>query len=193
MPDCQPPAKPGRPRDARTDDAVLEAALALLAEGGYARLTMEAVAAAAGTTKPTLYRRWPCKDQLVVAALSRFQLADAPVPTGDTRADLARILEDFRGKLLRPHGMAMVGTILAEERHLPGLIAQFRERIVRPRREGLLAILEAARGRGEIAPEADTEAMANALVGAFYAHYLAHGTIPEDLPRRLVALLLPAR
>src|SRR5262245_48959331 len=113
----------GRPRCARTDEAILEATLRLLGEWGYARMSVEAVAAAAGTTKPTIYRRWPGKEALAVAALEHLQGRDEPAPTGDTEADLVALLDDFRRKLLRPNGLAMIGTLLAEERHTPGLLA----------------------------------------------------------------------
>jgi AcrR family transcriptional regulator len=153
-------------------------------------MSVDAIAVAAGTTKPTIYRRWPSKEELTVAALEHLQAADAPVPTGDTRADLVAILTDFRRKLLRPNGMAMIGTLLAEERHTPGLIALFRERIVRPRRDGLLAVLEGARTRGEFRRGADADAAVNMLVGAFYARYLTGESIPADWPERVVETAL---
>jgi AcrR family transcriptional regulator len=179
------------------DQAILEAAQRELAEQGYSRMSVDAVAAAAGTTKPTIYRRWPSKEALAVAALARLQSQDEPRPTGDTEADLVRLLADFRKKLLRPNGMAMIGTLLAEEAHTPGLIELFRKNIVRPRRDGLLAILEAAKGRGELREGADLDAAVNMLVGSFYARYLTGDAVSADWPERVVALVLgglrPAR
>lgn len=180
----------GRPRCAATDASVLDAALAQLAEGGYARLSVEAVAAAAGTTKPTVYRRWPSKEALAVAALAHLQAQDAPTPSGDTEADLVKLLRDFRRKLLRPNGMAMIGTLLAEEGHTPELLELFRENIVRPRRDGLLAVLSAAAERRELMPDADLDAAVNLLIGSFYARYLSDGAIPADWPERVVRLVL---
>lgn len=180
----------GRPRDPGTDRAVLAAARRQLAAVGYARMSVDAVAAEARTTKPTIYRRWPTKEALAVAALAELQAEDAPAPTGDTAADVRAVLHDFRAKLLRPNGMAMIGTVLAEEAHVPELTARFRAHIVRPRREGLLAILSAAEGRGELRPDADLDAAVNALVGAFYARYLADGSIPADFPDRVTDAVL---
>lgn len=85
----------------------------------------------------------------------------------------------------------MIGTLLAEEAHTPGLIELFRKNIVRPRRDGLLAILEAARRRGELRPGADLDAAVNLLVGSFYARYLAGEEVTSDWPERVVAVVLP--
>ncbi len=185
--ECRPP---GRPRCPETDKRILQATLRQLAEDGYARMSLDAVAAEAGTTKPTIYRRWPGKEALAVAALAHLQAAEQPAPTGATEADLVALLRDFRKKLLRPNGMAMIGTVLVEERHTPELLRLFRERIVAPRRLGLLAILHEARERGELHDGADLEAAVNALVGAFYARYLTGDGIPADWPARVVATLL---
>ena len=184
------PRLPGRPRCPAVDQAILQATLVQLATSGYARMSIDAIAEQAGTTKPTIYRRWPGKAELAVAALARFQMVDAPRPTGVLRADLVAALEDFQSKLLRPNGMAMIGTILAEERHTPGLIDAFRTHIVAPRRAGIRSILEAARQRGELDTSADLDAAVNMLVGAFYARYLTGEPIPRDWPSRLVDTLL---
>jgi AcrR family transcriptional regulator len=161
-----------------------------LAEDGYSRMSVDAIAAEAGTTKPTLYRRWPTKGDLAVAALSYYQVQAQPTPTGSTADDLRAVLHDFQRKLLRPYGMAMIGTLLAEERHTPELIARFREQIVQPRRKLLLHVLEQARERGELRPEADLEAAVNLLIGSFYARYLTGLGVPSDWPERVVNALL---
>ncbi len=181
---------PGRPRCPDTGECVLKVTLRQLAEEGYTRMSIDAIAAEAGTTKPTIYRRWPSKEALAVAALEHLQLLDQPAPTGRTEDDLTAQLRDFRKKLLRPNGMAMIGTLLVEEHHTPGLLEMFREKIVTPRRQGLLTILRQAQGRRELREEADLEAAVNLLVGSFYARYLTGEGIPQDWPERAVATLL---
>src|SRR5262245_33148982 len=180
----------GRPRCPETDQRILEATLSQLADEGYTRMSVEAIARAACTTKPTIYRRWPGKEALAIAALAHLQAHDQPEPTGATGADLIAILRDFQRKLLRPNGMAMIGTLLAEEPHTPGLIRRFREKIVQPRRRGLLAILKQARDRGELREGADLDAAVNLLVGSFYARYLTGDGLPANWPRRVVAVVL---
>jgi AcrR family transcriptional regulator len=180
----------GRPRSTETDEAILTTTLRHLSEHGYPRMSIDAIAADANTTKPTIYRRWSGKEQLAIAALARFQTQAQPSPTGSTEADLKALLRDFQKKLLRPNGMAMIGTLLAEEQHTPKLIGLFREKIVQPRREGLLAILQTAQVRGELEIDADLEAAVNLLVGSFYARYLSGECIPQDWPGRVVTLVL---
>lgn len=161
-----------------------------LSKHGYARMSIDAIAADANTTKPTIYRRWSGKEELAIAALAQFQTQAQPRPTGSTEDDLKSLLRDFQNKLLRPNGMAMIGTLLAEEQHTPKLIGLFREKIVSPRREGLLAILKTAQLRGELEADADLEAAVNLLVGSFYARYLSGEGIPQDWPGRIVTLVL---
>src|SRR5215212_4227061 len=85
----------GRPRDTHIDAAVLEATLATLGESGYGRLALEEVARAAGTTKPAIYRRWPSRQRLVLAALGQ-RLGGARAPdTGCTLCDLDECLKVF--------------------------------------------------------------------------------------------------
>jgi AcrR family transcriptional regulator len=153
-------------------------------------MSVDAIAAAADTTKPTIYRRWPSKEELAIAALAHLQTDQQPKPSGSTRDDLIALLRDFRKKLIRPNGMAMIGTLLAEEQHTPRLLSLFRKKIVASRRAGVLEILKAAQERNEIRQDADLDAMVNMLVGSFYACYLAGSRIPSDWPERVVATLL---
>jgi len=181
---------PGRPRCPETDERILKVTLRQLAEEGYSRMSIDAIAVAAGTTKPTVYRRWPGKEALAIAALEHLQTTEQPEPTGSTEDDLSALLRDFRKKLLRPNGMAMIGTLLVEERHTPGLLEMFRERIVAPRRQGLLAILRRAREHDELRKDADLDVAVNLLVGSFYACYLTGDGIPNDWPERVVRTVL---
>jgi AcrR family transcriptional regulator len=164
---------PGRPREPQTDERILDAAYRLMAQHGYARMSMDAIAAEAGVTKPTIYRRYGTKIELAMAALVYKCDPSRPPITGDTRADLIAEMEHFRRAISRPYGMSLLGTVLAEEHETPELLAAFREYLVAPRRGALRAILEAACARGEFRPGADLTLAANLLVGAYYAQYVA--------------------
>jgi AcrR family transcriptional regulator len=168
---------------------ILDVTLALLADQGYSRMSLDEVAARSGVSKPTLYRRWPNKADLATAALRTLQLREPAVDTGSTVGDLTRILQNFRRSLLRPNGMALIGAILSEENHSPELLALFRQRIVAPRRRMLSAVLERARQRGELREKADIDAAVNLLVGAFYARYLQQSEIPYGYPAQLVSIV----
>ena len=162
----------GRPRSPENDGAILDAAAALLREQGFARMSMEGVAAAAGVSKPTLYLRYASKAELVVAVLVHLRIGGAPDLTGDLRADLIAQLQHLR-EVYEHTGMTLVGTCLAEEPRLPDLIAELRARSLVPGRQLMRDAFVAARGRGEIDPAADIETAIETAIGAYYARYLA--------------------
>jgi hypothetical protein len=85
--------------------------------------------------------------------------------------------------------MSLIGTVLAEEAHTPELLALFRERLVSARRQTLRTILEKANSRNELRSGIRLNTVANLLVGAFYAHYLADPRIPASFPAELVAIV----
>jgi AcrR family transcriptional regulator len=181
---------PGRPRSARVDEAILAAARAELAERGYARMSIDAVAARAGVSKPTIYLRHPTKADLATAAIASMRVDPRPAPTDDVRADLMAHLRLLRAGLERPYGMATLGTVLAEEHETPELLRLFRERLTAPRRRELRAVLQAARDRGELRPEADLDVAVAALVGAFYARYLSGDSLRGRFVGQLVDTVL---
>jgi AcrR family transcriptional regulator len=176
----------GRPRSKEVDRAILDAALRLMEREGYARMSMELVAAEAGVTKATIYRRYSGKEELASAAIADLRERRAPRATGDAYADLVAELRHFRRGIERPNGMAMLGTVLAEERHVPDLLAHFRREVVLPRRARLRAILQ----RAELRPALDVEIAINMAVGSYYAAYLAGGRPAAGWERRVARALL---
>src|SRR4051794_14396378 len=92
----------GRPRDPQRRRAILEAALALVAEVGYDRTTIDAIAHRAGASKPTLYRRWPRgKPELVADAIRERHAEASQTPdTGSLRGDLLALVAFQTGQLL---------------------------------------------------------------------------------------------
>jgi AcrR family transcriptional regulator len=176
----------GRPRDERIDAAILESTLALLADRGYAALSIAAVAETAGVGKPAIYRRYDSKAELVVAAID--VLADAPEPElpDDTRAALTELLAATARVIGSPGGLAIMGSLLAAGSSDPELIAAFRERVVRPRHLVVDAVMERARQRGELRSNADLEALDAMLFGAV----LARATLGERLDRAWVERVL---
>src|SRR5260370_18750172 len=96
--------KPGRPRSAQAQKAIIDATLELLAEEGFQGLSIEAVAARAGVGKTTIYRRWSSKEELVMEAIRQVQI-DVPVmDTGNFRNDLAALLQTaYQGFMALPY------------------------------------------------------------------------------------------
>ena len=179
----------GRPRDPDVDARILEITLRMLAERGYSRMSVDQIALEAGASKPTLYRRWPGKADLATAALRTIQIHEPVVDTGTTVGDLTGILQNFRRSLLRPNGLSLIGTVLAEEHQTPELLDLFRERIVAPRRRMLRAVFDRAVKRRELRANANVDAAINMLIGAFYARYLATSKVPADYPAQLVSIV----
>ena len=184
-------AKAGRPRDKETERRILEVTVRLLAEEGYSRMSIDGVAAAAAVSKPTIYRRWSGKADLATAAICTIRLAEPEVSNGSTVGDLTAALQNFSRSLLRPNGMALVGTVLAEEGHTPELLALFRERLVMPRRTIIRGILERARRHRGLRPGVDLDASVSMLVGAFYARYLATSNVPSRFAQTIVGTVWP--
>lgn len=92
-----------RRRGAALEDAILGAAWEVLVEHGYQGFTYEAVAARAGTSRPVLYRRWPQRDDLLLATITRHRSTlTVEVPdTGDLRADAIAFLRNADAGLTR--------------------------------------------------------------------------------------------
>lgn len=143
-------------------------------------MSIDAIAEESGVSKPTIYRRWSGKADIATAALTLLRLEEPSPPRGPARARLKILMRNFRNSLLRPNGMALIGTVLAEEAHTPELLSLFRERIVAPRREMIRGALRVAVSSGELRPGADVEAAVNMLVGALYARYLAGEPLPPE-------------
>jgi AcrR family transcriptional regulator len=186
------PTRRGRPRTAGLDEAILGAALDEMSRVGYARMSVDAVAQRAGTTKPTVYTRYRSKAALATAALESMRRRTPRRPTGDARADLVAELTLFRQGALRPHGMSMLGAVLAEEHETPELLERFRRHVVAPRRENLLRILRAGVEAGQIRPTADLELGVTMLIGSLYATYVEGKRVRADWPERVVDAWLVA-
>jgi len=183
----------GRPRDAEADARILRAAIDLLGRDGYVRMSLDAVASEAGVTRPTIYRRYRGKAELAAAALASLA-ADrdetAPKPMGDLRRDLLALTAHFRAGVTRQFGLALVGTVLAEESETPELLTMYREQVVAPRRAMFREVLQAGQARGEIRKDADIDTAIAMLVGALYAHRLAEPELPKNWDQRVVDTVL---
>ena len=99
----------GRPRDESVDTAVVEAAVAEIAEKGLTAATMEAIAARAGVGRATLYRRWPNKSALLYFCADQLAEVIQPEDTGDLRKDLLSCLRTPGRALIRRRSAGAAG------------------------------------------------------------------------------------
>jgi AcrR family transcriptional regulator len=180
----------GRPRDPQIDAAVLDATLAALDETGYGGLTLEAVARRAGTTKPAIYRRWPGREQLVLAALA-LRLGEARAPdTGCTLCDLDECLKVFVAAFRRiPPGV--IGPLFADCAADPGLRARFMATLFDPPRAAVRETLDRARARGDLREDADRDVILD-LIGSLihYRVLFGHASTTDAEIERVVDALL---
>src|SRR4051794_6579127 len=140
----------GRPRDPRRREAILGAAIALVAEVGYDRMTVDALAARAGVSKPTIYRRWPGgKAEIVVEAIRAKRAVSGELPdTGTLRGDLLALLSAVVATLDDAH---LAAGLMSQLRSSAELTALFRDEVVVDERRRYAVLLERAVARGEIA------------------------------------------
>ena len=168
-----PRAKRGRPRDASLDDRILKAALAVMGDAGLRGCTIDAVALRAAVPKSTIYRRWPSKDQLQVAALERYVTETQPMPnTGTLRGDLSELflaqIRAYGAKQARPM-VSFAFSVLAEGEAIPTATGQAMRRFALARRQRYREVLERARDRGEVREGIDMEVAISFLFGAVWA------------------------
>jgi len=182
---------PGRPRDPEVEAAILAAAARLLAEQGYSRMSIVAVAAAAGVSRPAIYRRYETKADLAIAALAaRIDKQARPPVNLDVEVALTHALGHLARRLRAKHSMALIGSLLVEEEQTPELIQLFRERLWTARADLLKEILERARARGEVREDIDPEVIVGMMIGSLYAAHLSRATIPRGWPARVVRTAL---
>jgi AcrR family transcriptional regulator len=187
-----------RRRGAALEYAIYQATLLELAEGGYARLAFDAVAARAGTGKSALYRRWSTRSALILDALTHtIPTGPGAVPhTGALRGDLIAVLTSFADALAGPVGGAM-RALMAERHQQPELFEEIRQRIMEPRRQVFAAVLGAGVERGEVRPEAIHPTVIGVGPLMLMARYMETGTpvgpdgIAEIVDLALIPMLEP--
>ncbi|WP_034261517.1 TetR/AcrR family transcriptional regulator [Actinospica robiniae] len=197
MPDADDPARtPTRRRGAALEAALLEAAWAELAEVGYPALTMENVAARAGTGRAVLYRRWPSRSELVLAALKhhqpQFSAASAPPDTGSLREDVLSLLRDMSSRT--GELMAGISFMFADYYSQTGESpAVWRERFMVDRPSSMPAILDRAIARGEADPARITDQVLRLPVDLVrHDLIMTLGPVPESTLVKIVdELFLP--
>jgi AcrR family transcriptional regulator len=178
--------RPGRPPSADAHRAIIDATLDLLAEERYGSLTMEGVAARAGVAKSTIYRRWPSKMALAVAAWEAVA-AEVKVPdTGTIRGDLVRLLEDIIRVITRTVARRIIPGLVAEAEEDPELEEAFRA-FWASRRAIMIRMLERGVSRGELPADTDFELTADLLYGPIYYRFLISGApLPRTTAGRIV-------
>ncbi|WP_037677762.1 TetR/AcrR family transcriptional regulator [Streptomyces griseus] len=181
----------GRPRDPAIDRAILEATLDVLRKNGYSGFSLEAVATGAGTTKPSILRRWPNRQHLIIAALVTV-LVTPPVPdTGCTRCDLIVSLELLADALLRRVPPGVLAPLLADCSADPELRQHLTSALVQPARDAVAATVARAIDRGHLRPGLDADLVVDMLASVvFQGNMFGESRFPVDLAAHVVDVLL---
>jgi AcrR family transcriptional regulator len=176
-----------RRRGADLENAITDAVLALLRQGGAAAVTMEAVAAAAGTSKTVLYRRWPDRAALLRDTLLRT--ATAAIPTADTgsyRGDMLAVLRGWVGLFSGPQAAAMKAVVAAMATD-PELADAFRTEVIAWRKEHMADLLRRGIERGEVRDDVPVDILRELGQSVLWHRLLVTGDpIDDDLAVRLV-------
>lgn len=169
----------GRPRRPETDAAILHATIELLRETGYGGLSIEGVAARARVTRPTIYRRWPDKVQLVIDALTKAVPA-APAPdTGDTRTDLHHLAQSLVDRLVRTGLAPVVLAVHADSIGRDDLAAPLRGLYLHPRLDAITDVINRGIARGDLPPNTSPDTARDLLAGPLVYRWLVNGTLTD--------------
>ena len=163
----QTPTHEPDPRLARTRAVVLDAATEVLAQQGIEGFTVDAVVARSGVAKTTIYRHWPTKDELLLAAMACFARVESVPDTGSLRDDLIALLGGLAHALADEQWSKSLPAMLERAERHPDLAAQHLA-IVKLKTAPLIAIVERARDRGEIRADLDIDLVPALFCGPLF-------------------------
>ncbi|HET7900126.1 MAG TPA: TetR/AcrR family transcriptional regulator [Candidatus Nanopelagicales bacterium] len=186
------PARRGRPRSAAADAAILGATRAMLAESGWAGLTVEGVAARAGVAKTTVYRRFSSRSDLAVAAVAELLASARIEPGGDAASDIAGAVRACAEVYATPEARAAYLAVVAEAGRDDELRHAVERSIIEPARRLVSDGLDRAVARGEISrARADErcDLLYDVLAGTLLHRLLVRG---DDIDEAFVQTLTSA-
>jgi AcrR family transcriptional regulator len=176
----------GRPRRAQTDVRIHDAALGLLRTGGPGTVTVEAVSAASGVAKTTIYRRYANRDELLRAALTSVIGDPGEPPDSDPRQRIRWALEGTwhqMADVLGPGGLAAVVGATDER------FAELFRSVIEPFSDALAELIRADVAAGRLRADLDPDAAVSLLVGAYLGELVRRGVVDETFTDRCLHLM----
>ncbi|MDO9458408.1 TetR/AcrR family transcriptional regulator [Nocardioides sp.] len=183
-----------RPRvEGDREQQILDATLDVLADVGYDRLTMDAVAASARASKATLYRRWSTKPALVIDALCSMKEPHEVPDTGTLRGDLIAMFCGMGG-LTDERQLVILGSVITAIGRDQQFAAAFRSQFIGPKAALSLGVFERALERGEIRDDVDLDIVVPALPGIVLHRQFLMGEVADagSIERVIDQIILPA-
>jgi AcrR family transcriptional regulator len=184
----------GRPRDLARDEAIHQAALAVLSEVGYDRTTVEAIAQRAQVGKATIYRRFKNKEEILMAAMREHASCSLPqIDTGTLRGDLISLITEHVKLLKGPEGELMMSLLSIAHRD-PELGKLLNQNSPIEADSESSKIFDRAIKRGEISKKANIAFLSD-VVPSIITHriFITHQPVDKKFIEQLVdEVLIPA-
>jgi AcrR family transcriptional regulator len=156
---------PGRPRSAQSHQAMLQAALELLAEVGFGGISMDAIASRAGIGKTTIYRRYNSKEELIADAIESIREEIIIPDTGNLQSDIDMLLENAARITLAPQGTKAVAMIISSASSHPQFASIYWKKYLQPRRKAFAVVIDRAKQRKEIPADLDSGLIFDTMSG----------------------------
>jgi len=184
--------KPGRPRSARAQRAILDAAAELFIELGFDAMSVEAVATRAAVGKATIYRRWSSKEELVIDAIDQLFSEPLRPDTGSAQGDLVELAKELHALMNSPVTGGVFPRMAAEIARGSRLGHLYAVRVIRPRRAIMGVALRRGMDRGDLPTDTDVELAVDLLVGTLLVRRLTGqlGGGDAQLPKRVAEVIL---
>jgi len=182
-----------RSPSARAHRQVLEAALKLFARQGIDATSMDAIAAASGVSKATIYKHWRDKDALCLEVLPPPPSLDAAtvLKTGNDRNDMITILNRRQGAQRSGRQNRIMPHLIAYAARNPAFAKAWRARMMQPARIQILQLLKRSIAEGSLPPDLDLDLAEAMLFGPMmYRHVLS--LFGRRLPENLAELVVDA-
>ena len=185
--------RPGRPRDPGYDQAILDATLEILNVKGYAGLSIDGVAAKTGVGRPTIYRRWPSKPALVIAALTQSSRLTPAHDTGALRDDLLAFQRDQVRMMNLPASRRITAGLVADLVADPELAETYLGDYVGQRQAAVREALVRGIERGELRSDANLDLIYDLLMGPLFMRSVVRGEkLSPDMAEQMVDIVLSA-
>ena len=182
----------GRPRDESARQRILDAAVHLLQEVGFASTTIEAIAERAGVGKATVYRWWPNKAAVMIEAFREEANREAPFPSGGSLEDDIRLqMKNFTRMLTGYRGRTLAAIVAAAQSDAEVEAAMWTYWL-QPRRADAKAVLEAKKRQGQLCEDVNTDLLVDSLYGPLYLRLMMHLPFSEAYTNTLVDFVLQA-
>jgi AcrR family transcriptional regulator len=180
MPDTTTPPR-GRRRSEQTRLAILTAAYELTVEVGYAELTIEGIAARAGSGKQTVYRWWPTKaDTLLEALALKADLEVSTADQGSFRKELRAFMKDSARLMAFPGVVSVLRSLMGEAQRDPDFRRRFQDGFLAKRRAVVETLVERASARGDKPAYLTTALAADVIFGLIWYRVLATDNLLTD-------------